>query len=236
MTLLFLFATYLASFILSWRWLAIRLKQEGHGRLSSHLSGASVGTICCAWVILLSMKLNLIGSTKAKTPQLSSAATANAETSLPPSTSAPTNTEHNQPVATLDYTYKQYAERLSAELIRLNNRYSIHNTELTQGPVSNTWSAQLSDQFRVFATLEKSSDKVLKITAIAGTDGTATSDLELIALAACVLTAAINNVPYRTVLKEIPDLIDDRQRTRGNVRLSAKAVDKVGVRFTISPR
>lgn len=138
-------------------------------------------------------------------------------------------------VKTIGITPKQYAERVNANLARLNKPYRVDGAAVEPGEVNDILSANLGPYASLVATVSKRSGEIIDVTLIGAGDGKPLSGLEIMMMASAALAAAAPSADYKEVFKKLPSMLDGSLEVYGNVKLSVKKSEQVGTWFFATP-
>lgn len=138
-------------------------------------------------------------------------------------------------VKTLGITPRQYAERINLIIAQMKKPYQVDGSAVESGEVNDVLTASLGPYASLVAGVSKHTGEILDITLIGAGDGKPVSGLEIMLMATAALTAAVPDADYKEVISKLPAMTKGTPEIYGNVKLSVKQTDQLGIWFFASP-
>lgn len=236
---------FLAVTVGGWWWLAKRMKVKGRGWFLRHLAGSSAGTFAGFLVVALALEAGVIQPPEkedkqpvAAAPAITPAPSAPEAELIPPAEPAAEGAavaEASAQTKTLGIQPETFADRVNANLRALGQSARVDASSITPGPVNDVLKAQLGAYAAVVAPIDKGNGEVVGLTIIGAGDGTPASGLEIMLMASAALAAVAPGADSRELIKQIPSMVDGKELTYGEVKLSSQRLDQLGTWFIAEP-
>jgi hypothetical protein len=187
----------------------------------------------CGIIIVLFLGIAFgIGSCMFDAPRetASTAQTIPAESTAVSQVPAPAEEERKS----LGVSPNAYANRINALLKKLERPYRVDPAQIVKGDVNDVLNSKLGKYTTLVAIVSKKGE-IIDVTVIGGGDGTPASGLEIMMLASAALTAAAPGAEFKEVFTGLPELMNGKTMTYGDVKLSAKRSEELGNWFFAEP-
>lgn len=206
----------------TWWWLAGRMKKNGSGWLTRQVAGSFA---CCFMAVVVAAIAVSTGVVKSKEPE---------------QVKVPAIEEHKPvpakvEIKTLKMTPAVYAARINPLLEKFEKPYRVDPTEITKGEVQDILKTNLGPYASLVAAVSKDSGELVDVTLIGAGDGKPLSGVEVMLIASAALAAAAPDSDYRDVFKKLPEMLKGSTQTYGQVKLSVKPTDMMGIWFMAAP-
>lgn len=206
----------------TWWWLAGRMKKRGSGWLTRQMAGSFA---CCFMAVVVAGIAVSTGVVKNKVPD--------------PVKAQAVTEQHETPakieIKTLGMTPAVYAERINPLLDKYEKPYRVDPTEITKGEVQDILKTSLGPYASLVAAVSKDTGELVDVTLIGAGDGKPMSGIEIMLIASAALAAAAPDADYREVFKKLPEMLKGSEQTYGQVKLSVKSTDMMGIWFMAAP-
>lgn len=113
--------------------------------------------------------------------------------------------------------------------------YRVDPAVITKGEVQDILKANLGPHASLVAAVSKETGELVDVTLIGAGDGTPLSGVDVMLIASAALAAAAPDSDYRDVFKKLPAMLDGSTQTYGQVKLSVKSTDMMGIWFMAAP-
>lgn len=244
-----------------WRYLAKFWRAKGHGRFVSHLGASGVGFIVSMFFLLALIPKKepavAVAASRSTAPSPALAdrpaasdsstneqASQRAEITTAASTSENNGDEENDAsdVGDLGVTPDQYAARFDKLVKEMDLPFRARFSKKLTGSTVDSVRADFDEHMGLIGRVSKKSGKLLEVTLIGGSDGTADTAANIVLVAAAALTAAIPEASIKSVSPKIVDMVakykegeDSQERVLNGVRLYYMRGDHIGHWFGAKP-
>lgn len=206
----------------TWWWLAGRMKKRGSGWLTRQVAGSFA--FCFMAVVVAGIAVST-GVVKSKAPEQVKAQAVVEQHETPAKVE----------IKTLGMTPSVYAERINPLLEKYEKPYRVDPTEITEGEVQDILKTSLGPYASLVAAVSKETGELVDVTLIGAGDGKPMSGIEIMLIASAALAAAAPDADYREVFKKLPEMLKGSEQTYGQVKLSVKSTDMMGIWFMAAP-
>lgn len=206
----------------TWWWLAGRMKKRGSGWLTRQMAGSFA---CCFMAVVVAGIAVSTGVVKNKVPDPVKAQAVTEQHEIPAKIE----------IKTLGMTPAVYAERINPLLEKYEKPYRVDPTEITKGEVQDILKTSLGPYASLVAAVSKETGELVDVTLIGAGDGKPMSGIEIMLIASAALAAAAPDADYREVFKKLPEMLKGSEQTYGQVKLSVKSTDMMGIWFMAAP-
>ncbi|PCE33928.1 hypothetical protein BZL54_02705 [Burkholderia ubonensis subsp. mesacidophila] len=139
-------------------------------------------------------------------------------------------------------TPDQYAGQFDKLMKKMDLPFRARFTNKKSGSTVDSVRADFDERMGLIGRVSKKSGKLLEVTFIAGSDGTADTAANIILVAAAALTAAIPDTSVKSVSPKIMDMVtkykeggDSEERVLNGVKLYYLRSDQIGHWFGAKP-
>lgn len=206
----------------TWWWLAGRMKKRGSGWLTRQVAGSFA---CCFMAVVIAGIAVSTGIVESKAPEQVKVQAVTEQHATPAKVE----------LKTLGVTPAVYAERINTLLEKYEKPYRVDPTEITKGEVQDILKTSLGPYASLVAAVSKDTGEMVDVTLIGAGDGKLLSGIEIMLIASAALAAAAPDADYREVFKKLPDMLKGSEQTYGQVKLSVKPTDMMGIWFMAAP-
>lgn len=138
-------------------------------------------------------------------------------------------------VKTLGLTPKQYAERANRLFSSFKTPYTVDGGAVESGEVNDILNAKLGPYLSLVGTVSKRTGELQEVTLIGAGDGSAKSGVDIMMISSAALAAATPDADHKAVLSKMSSMLDGAPEIFGDVKLSIKKTENVGIWFFASP-
>ena len=222
---------FFSAWIWVWIWVSRKLGQTGKGRFFRHSVGGFAGLFAGYLVVCLALLLGIISPVKKETG--TEAVVQKVEPM--PEVISETKKLDVPPMKTLRRTAEEYEILLNDAFRVADLKYRVNATTIEKGAVNDLLNITIGKYTVLVARISKVNGELLDVVVMGSGDGTPASGLDIMMVASAALTAASRDVGFSEVFRGMPAMIKGQERTYGDVKLSAKDMDGMGIWFFASP-